>query len=168
MSALVTIALNAGLPLIAKVIERRLGAGMGDLATDVIRRIAEALGVAPEAVDAEAARNPKAAADAMQNIEVELPDALEAYDRDLQLQLAHLAAEQDGGWFQRNWRPGGMWMLLFLILWNAILLHVLNAIFKIALPPMPWDILLAIAALYFGLYMGGHTVKAVMETRGGR
>jgi hypothetical protein len=166
MSALVGIALEAGLPLIAKVIERRLGAGMGDLATDVIRRIAGMMGVEPDQVEAEAVRDPKTARDAMTAIEVDLPGELEAYDRDLQLQLAHLSAEQTEPLWMRAWRPGGMYLIFLLLGWNAIGLHVLNAIFKIALPPMPWDIFMGIAGLYFSLYMGGHTVKAVMESRG--
>ena len=98
----------------------------------------------------------------MANVEVDLPDRLEAYDRDMQLQLATLAAEQDEPLWARAWRPGGMYLIQFLLLWNAILLHVLNAVFRIALPPMPWDILLGIAGLYFGLYMGGHTVKEIV------
>jgi hypothetical protein len=162
VSTLLTIALNAGLPLVAKVIERRLGNGLGDLAADVIREIAEGVGVAPDALEAEAVRNPAAVQDAMQNIEVDLPNRLEAYDRDLQLQLANLAAEKGEPLWARAWRPGGMYLILFLLLWNAIVLHVLNAIFKIALPPMPWDIFLGVAGLYFGLYMGGHTVKEVV------
>ena len=74
-------------------------------------------------------------------------------------QLATLAAEQDEPLWARMWRPGGMYLIGFLWLWNAVILHVANAIFKIALPPMPWDILMGLSSLYFALYMGGHTVK---------
>jgi hypothetical protein len=44
----------------------------------------------------------------------------------------------------------------------VMLLHVANAIWKIALPPMPWDQLIYFSGLYMGLYMGGHTVKDVV------
>jgi hypothetical protein len=162
MSALATLALNAGLPIIEKIISRKLGDSLGNLAGEVLRAIADGVGVAPDALEAEAARDPAGVTDAMRNVEVDLPDRLAAYDRDLQLQLAHLAAEKGEPLWMRAWRPGGMYLIGFLMFWNAIGLHVLNAVFKIALPPMPWDILLGIAGLYFSLYMGGHTVKEVV------
>ena len=44
------------------------------------------------------------------------------------------------------------------------LVGVANAIFKIALPPAPWDMLMGFTALYLSPYMGGHTVKSVFAT----
>lgn len=162
MSILATLAVQAGLPLVTRVITRKLGSGAGDLAGEVLGDLAGRLGIAPDEVDAEAAANPARVKEELSNIEDSLPDRLAAYDRDLQLQLAHLAAEEDEPLWMRAWRPGGMYLIGFLMLWNAVFLHVANAIWKIALPPMPWDILLGIAGLYFSLYMGGHTVKEVV------
>ena len=63
----------------------------------------------------------------------------------------------------RAWRPLGMYLIGFLWLWNVVLLHVANAIWKIALPPVEFAVLLQISAIYMGLYMGGHTVKATVQ-----
>jgi hypothetical protein len=52
-----------------------------------------------------------------------------------------------------------MYLIGLLWIWNVIVLHVLNASLKIALPPMPFEQLMQLSGLYFGLYMGGHTIK---------
>jgi hypothetical protein len=62
------------------------------------------------------------------------------------------------------WRPGGMYLNLYLWLRNTMLTPVLfNGILKLQVPMIPWEHLIAFAALYCGLYMGGHTVKAILR-----
>ena len=61
------------------------------------------------------------------------------------------------------WRPAGMWGLGALWFWNLILLHVANAFWKIALPQADLGLLFQLTAVYMGLYMGGHTVKDVVQ-----
>jgi hypothetical protein len=54
-----------------------------------------------------------------------------------------------------------MYLLGFFWTWNIVLLHVANAIWKVALPPVPFDQLLALTGIFMALYMGGHTLKDV-------
>jgi hypothetical protein len=49
---------------------------------------------------------------------------------------------------------------------NTMLTPVLfNGILKLQVSMIPWEHLIAFTALYCGLYMGGHTVKAIFGER---
>ena len=39
-----------------------------------------------------------------------------------------------------------------------------NGVLKMQVPMIPWEHLIAFTALYCGLYMGGHTVKAILRS----
>jgi len=158
MSVLGAIALQAGLPIVEKLLSKRIGDGGGRLAAQVIQTIAARAGTTPAEIDAYAESTPGRVIDAMREVERAAPEMIAAYDRDLQLQLAALAAEQDDPVWMRAWRPGWMYLLGFLWLWNLVLLHVANAALRIALPPLATTDLLALTALFLSLYMGGHTV----------
>jgi hypothetical protein len=55
------------------------------------------------------------------------------------------------------WRPGGMYLNLYLWLQNTMLTPVLfNGVLKMQVPTIPWEHLIAFTALYCALYMGGH------------
>lgn len=162
MSVLATIALQAGLPIIGKVLSRHLGDSAGQLLTQVIASIAEAAKVQPEELDDLADNNPGRVIDAMREVERKSPEMMALYAADAQLQLAALQADQERPNWVSAWRPLGMYFIMFLWLWNAVILHCANAIWKIALPVIPWDVLMGLTALYFSLYMGGHTIKDVV------
>ncbi|MDO9639669.1 MAG: 3TM-type holin [Pseudotabrizicola sp.] len=166
MSVLATIALQAGLPLVERILSRKLGDAGGQLAGDVIRSIAGRLTEQPENLEALAEANPGRVIDAMREVERAAPEILAAYDRDLQLQMAVMAAEQGEPTWHRAWRPGWMYLLGFLWLWNLVLLHVANAVWKFALPPLPTTDLLALTGMFLALYMGGHTVLRLMGKAG--
>ncbi len=166
MSALAAIALQAGLPIVERILSQRLGDAGGQLAGQVIRSVAERAGVPVEALEETAATTPGRVSEAMREVERTAPEILAAYDRDLQLQLATLAAEQDEPTWHKAWRPGWMYLLGFLWLWNLVLLHVCNAVWKIALPPLPTTDLLALTGMFLALYMGGHTVLRLMGKAG--
>jgi hypothetical protein len=159
---LAEMALKAGFPLVEKLLSKKLGDANGQLVTQVIGAIATRAGVAPDQLDALAADTPGRVIDAMRQVEDATPDMLAAYDRDMQLQLAALAAEQDDPVWMRAWRPLGMYLIGTLWIWNSILLHIGNAIWKTALPAMPFADLIQLSGLYMGLYMGGHTIKDVI------
>lgn len=168
MSPLATIALNAGLPIVEKVLSRRLGDAKGQLATEVVRKIAEAAGVTPASLETMAEVEPGRVIDAMRSVEKASPEIMALYAADAQLQLVALAAEKgDPGWM-RAWRPGWMYLLGFLWLWNLVILHIANAIWKIALPPQDIGTLLALTGLFLSLYMGGHTVLRALGKTGDR
>ena len=162
VAPLAAMALQAGMPLIERILSGTLGDKDGKLATEVIGKIAATAGSNPATLGDFAAERPAAVIDAMRAAEKLIPDMVGAYAADLQLQMAALAAEQEGPLWVRAWRPMGMYLLGFLWLWNVAILHVCNAVWKIALPQMDLGALVQLSALYMGLYMGGHTVKDVV------
>jgi hypothetical protein len=164
MTPLIALALQSGFPYLEKMLTKKIGDQDGLLATSVIRAIATRVGTDPEGLPKAMEEMPGGVIAAMREVEKSAPDMIAAYDRDLQLQLATLAAEQDEPVWMRAWRPAGMYLLGFLWLWNSVVLHVANAIWKTALPPMPFSDLIQLSSLYMALYMGGHTVKDVVKT----
>lgn len=162
MSALATIALQAGLPILEKILSRKIGDAGGQLAAEAIRAIADRLHVTSEAVEAEAEARPGAVIEVMREVERMTPELTALYAAGLQGQFALLQAESAEPLWARAWRPLGMYLILFLWTWNIVILHVANAVWKIALPPAPFDALGWLTGVYFGLYMGGHTIKDVI------
>ena len=155
-------ALQAGMPMIERILSGTLGDKDGKLAAEVLGKIARTAGASPAGLTEAAAERPGSVIDAMRDVEKAVPELVGAFASDLQLQLAALAAEQGGPVGMRAWRPAGMYLIGFLWLWNVALLHVCNAIWRIALPQMDFGALVQLSALYMGLYMGGHTVKDVV------
>lgn len=161
-------ALKAGLPVIEKLLSRKLGDANGRLAAEVLGRIAGEARVSPEEIEKVAEAEPGKIIDAMRAVNAQATDVLAIYAAGLEGQFALLQAETaEGGW-KSAWRPAGMYMLGFLWLWNVVLLHVANAIWKVALPPVPFQELIQLSGLYMALYMGGHTVKDVVAKWGGK
>jgi hypothetical protein len=159
MSALASLAGSAGIKIIERIIGQRLGDGAGQLAGQVLGEIAAQVGVPVDRLEQAAIDQPPAVIDAMRNVEARTPELIALYAAEVELQKQALAAEAGESVWMRAWRPGGMYMIGLLWIWNTIVLHVCNAIWKIALPAMPYDQLVQLSGLYMGLYMGGHTVK---------
>jgi hypothetical protein len=159
---LAAIALNAGLPVIEKVLSKKLGDAGGQLAAEFLGAIASRLGVEPAQVEAVAEAEPGRVITAMREVEKISPELTALYAAGLQGQFALMQSESEPLW-ARLWRPLGMYLILFLWAWNVVILHVANAIWKIALPPAPFDALGWLTGIYCSLYMGGHTVKDVMQ-----
>lgn len=169
--SLAKLAQGAGLTFVESVLQRRLGAQNGRLAADVLRAVAERAGApaaTAEAVEAVAHETPGRVIDAMREVERMGPELVELYVLEAEQRAALFAAEAAEPFWVRAWRPLGMYGLGLLWAWNTILLHVANAIWSIALPPMPFEQLIQLSALYMGLYMGGHTVKDVAAKWMGR
>ncbi|PKP71863.1 MAG: hypothetical protein CVT82_00400 [Alphaproteobacteria bacterium HGW-Alphaproteobacteria-4] len=167
-SALIALAAQIGVPLIEKVLSRKLGAGSAELITDVIRAIAERAGVAPEALPSLAENNPPLVIDAMRATEAMAPELIALYAAGIEAQFALAKAETESEHFLSwAWRPAAMWGFGFLWFWNIVILHVANAYWKIALPQTDLGTLFQLNAVYMGLYMGGHTVKDFVDTRWG-
>lgn len=76
MSALAAIALQAGLPIVEKLLSKKIGDQGGALATAVIAAIAGRAGVMPEEVEALAENTPGRVIDAMREVERASPDLL--------------------------------------------------------------------------------------------
>lgn len=166
-AALITLAAQLGAPFVRQILSRHLGPGGGQLAADVLTRIADRAGMPVEALerlDTDAMTGPQSEAlvNAIHEVEQMSPELVELYMRGLEGQFALLQSEQtDPAWI-RAWRPLGMYFTMFLWLWQVVVLHVANAIWKIALPPADWQALIWWTSLYLSLYMGGHTIKDAM------
>lgn len=165
MQALIALAVQAGLPFVTAALQNRFGDQDGRIAGEVLNRVATRLGVTPETVEKQ---EPGKIIEALRDVERVSPELVRVYMAEVQASTAQAAAEQDGPTWMSAWRPAGMYMLGFLWLWNTVLLHVANAIWKTTLPPMPFDNLIQLSGLYMGLYMGGHTVKDLAAKFGGR
>lgn len=160
MSAtLISLAASIGAPLVERALSRRLGDAKGQLAAEVLRTIAVQAGVKPEQLGGLAATQPEVVKAAIEATEAHAPEMIALYAAGVERQFDLLMAEQSDPAWMRAWRPAGMYLLGFLWLWQVVGLHVLNAVFKTALPPADWAALMTLTSLYMGLYMGGHTVK---------
>lgn len=167
-AAILSIAGQIGAPLIRRVLSNRIGAQNADLATSVIDAVARRAGVSVGDLDQLAEADPPRMVDAVRETEAMMPEMVALYAQGLEGQFALLQAEQKGPWWGWAWRPFMMWLLAFLWLWNIVILHLANAIWKIALPPTDAATLLGLTSVYMALYMGGHTLKdALRVTRGG-
>lgn len=166
--ALIALAARIGAPLIRDILARKLGRENAELATDVVGMIAKRAGVAPEAVEQLAADDPDRVMTAMVAAEPEVAELVPLYAAELTARQETYRMERDEPLWVRAWRPLGMYGLGFLWLWNLVILHVANAIWKIALPQTDLAVLMQVSALYMSLYMGGHTAKDLMAKWAGR
>ena len=162
---LAALAVQIGAPIVRAALERRLG-GDGRLADAVTGAIARRLGAEPETLDTLAETDPGRVIDAMREVERDAPDMIALHAAEIEAAAALAQAMQADPAWMRAWRPGWMYLLGFLWLWNLVLLHVCNALWKIALPPLPTTDLLALTGMFLALYMGGHTVLRLMGKAG--
>lgn len=158
MSILATLAGKAGVSILRNILTGKIDGQGGELADIVLSDIAKRLNVPPAEVEAMADSNPGRVIDAMREVEKVTPELVALYAHEIQYRLAQLEAEQEEPYWMRAWRPGMMYLIGLFWAWNIIFLHVANAIWKIALPSAPWDILIALTGMYIGLYMGGNTL----------
>ncbi len=163
MSALAGLAAQAGIKMVEKVLTKRLGDDAGAVAGDVLAHIATRAGVTPDELDGLAETEPGRVIDAMRQTEPVVPELLAL---EVEMFRARLQAEETEPYWMRAWRPGMMYLIGFLWLWNITLLHVANAVWKVALPPAPWDVLMTLTGTYAALYMGGHTVLRAIGKAG--
>lgn len=159
--SIAALAVRIGAPIIGKILTEQLGA-KGALASDVLQAVAKAAGVPVDQLDALAVDDAPKAVDALRVVERQSPELVALYAAGLEYQAAQFAAEGESAW-ARAWRPAGMYLIGLLWLWNIVILHVANAVWKIALPSTPFDVLIQLTGIYAGLYMGGHTVKDLAE-----
>jgi hypothetical protein len=165
-TALLSLAGQVGLPILRRILEDKLGGAGGSLAADVIDAVAARAGVTPDQLDAYAEDSPGVVIEAMREVERMAPELVALYASGLEYQMAVLAAEKGEPLWMRAWRPGWMYLLGLFWLWNIVILHVANAIWKTALPVMPWEILMSLTGIFMALYMGGHTIKDVANKWG--
>lgn len=66
-------------------------------------------------------------------------------------------------WFSWAWRPAMSWLLIILWAWGILVLPIVNAIWRLGIPLVPYDQLLNFSAIWLAIYGGGHTLKAVLQ-----
>ena len=180
MGGLEGILLGLGGKALSGIIAKRFGTEMGDLAKEAMVVLGQAFGVDPEPAAIEKritevqASDPKAAQGAVAYAEslvapklLDYAEVLKQENISQQQAIELQKAEMAEPWWAWAWRPGGMWLVGFLWLWSVVILHVLNAIFRIALPQPDLTILVTLSGLYMGLYMGGHTLKDFFQKKWG-
>lgn len=156
---LASVAASIGAPLVERVLAGRIGAGNASLVSGMVTAIAGHAGVAPDELPELHRTDPERLAVSVAAAETDAPELLALYASELESKTTLLLAEMKEPRWTWAWRPLGMYGIGALWFWNVIVLHVLNAAFKIALPQMPLGELFNLTALFLGLYMGGHTVK---------
>lgn len=165
---LATILLNAAgslaVPVIKKILGDKLGGSGGELAGKVIDIIAEKAGVPPEAlpeIPHDDLREAIAAA------EPEAVELLAHHVESQRLMNETLKAELDKGGplWTWAWRPFGMWLFLAIIAHLTFLVPLLNIVLTSPLV-LVLDVptIVTLFLTYTGLYMGGHTAKAAVES----
>lgn len=161
---------TVGAPWLKRAVEGALPPPFNQVDSYAIELLAKKLGTAPtaEAIVQRYNLDPLAAETAIHELELSPELIFAGVEQQREANRLQLAEMDQGPLWTWAWRPAGMWGLGALWMWNVIVLHVLNAIFKIALPPMDLWVLLQLSALYMGLYMGGHTVKDFVEKKWGR
>lgn len=158
---LISLAAEVGAPLVEKILSEKFGKSTGGMVGNVLDAIAGHAGTTADQLPDLARSNPPVVRDAIMDAEAMAPELVALYSRGLEYQLSIQDQEARGPLWTWAWRPAGMWGIGILWFWSVIVLHVINAIYKTAIPPMPLESLLGLTALYSGLYMGGHTVKNV-------
>jgi hypothetical protein len=154
---------NAGLKILGGII----GGKAGPIVTTVGGAVLKELGVStPEQAVRKIETDPEAVA-RLTRLEAERGPEWAAVALAEQRMAERLAGrESEHGGFAYWWRPGGMYLNLYLWLQNTMLTPVVfNGVLKLQVPTIPWEHLIAFTAVYCGLYMGGHTVKAILGDR---
>lgn len=149
-------------PVIKKILGDKLGGVGGELAGRVVDIIAEKAGVPVDQLAD--AKNLPAAIEAAEPMAVDL---LAAHVESQRLMNETLQAELDKGGptWTWAWRPFGMWLFLAIIAHLAFLVPLLNIVLTsplILVLDVPTIVTLFLT--YTGLYMGGHTAKAAVES----
>lgn len=160
---------KVGAPFLKKIVEGALPAPWNQAADPLVDVLAERLGATeatPDAIVTRYEANPNLAGAIIQEVEADPSVILAGVEQQKETNTLLLAEMKEPLWTWA-WRPLGMYGLGFLWLWSIVLLHVLNAIFKIALPQPDLALLFQVTALYMTLYMGGHTLKDFVAKKWG-
>lgn len=161
LDALAKLVVEAGAPVLGAAI----GGPAGAAATLALHTLAKAfgVGVTPEAVAAAVQTDPKAA-EKVASAESESAGQVAVVMAQTAADLAKAEMQRES-FFSWGWRPAGAWMCIGLTIWQFLVVPIVKSSIAPAFPPIPWEQLAQIFTIYMGLYMGGHTIKAVADAR---
>ena len=166
MGTLIGLAAEYGAPMVRDVLAKRLGGGNTQLAIDVAGAVARRAGVQADQLEALATNEPITVGEAIAEVErEEIGQLLAVYLAEADARAQLLAMEETEAPWKSAWRPGMMYLIGFLWFWALLLQPVIDAWGRV-IAPVPLATLLQLTVLYLGLYMGGHTVKAVARQLG--
>lgn len=166
MSALAILApilIQAGAPILKRLLEKEVGGTAGQVGSVVVDTIATKLGVppTPEAIAEAHKADPARVEEVVRDLEVSpdwLPYLAQATaGRDALLQRE----DQRESFFAWGWRPAMSWLVIFLFAWAMVLVPTVNAAFKASLVTPSTDDILQFAGIWLVIYGGGHTAKAL-------
>lgn len=160
---LIGLAGDVGAPLIKRILERHIGSEGAGLVKAILGRIAGRAEVEPDELPTLAEADPQRVQKAIEATEPEAGELIALYNAGLEGQFALIAAEQKEPWWAWAWRPGAMWGFGFLWIWGLVVLPIFNAFSPLMIEAIDLGLLFNLNAIYMGLYMGGHTVKAAVE-----
>lgn len=149
-------AVKVGAPIIGSILKNAIGGVGGDIAENVIKSIAERLGVEPEEIPTVPEVD---LGKAVAEVEGAAPDLLPLWMKAIDGQFALLEAETKAGAWQSGWRWGWMYLLGFFWFWRIIILPVINAAFGSRIEAVDLTIMLTLTSWFIAMYMGGHTIK---------
>ena len=155
LKKLAPIILKAGAPILADIVKNNVGSGAGK----IVEAVATRLGVppTPEAITERYEAEPDAVENAIREVEVQEPEYW-IYVRDAdQLRAAMFKQEAAEPWWAWAWRPAWMWLLAGFWIWTAIAV-------ALGIGHIDFATMIFLTTAYLGLYMGGHTIKAGVET----
>lgn len=154
-------AVRTGSNIVKEIIEKQLGPTIGGAAGSLIDMVATNLGVEPEEIPSV----PQTDIDHAVIAADESPEILRLYVEQQRMTNSLLLAEmqeKEGAWTWA-WRPAWMWFLMLLWAWNGIINPLVQGAFGASIPPIPYEYLAGVTAVYTTLYLGGHTVKSAMR-----
>lgn len=149
-------AAKVGAPIVGSLLKYAIGGAGGEVAENVIKSIADRLGVEPDQLPTVSAED---LGNAIKEVEAAAPDLLPLWIKGIEGQFALLEAETKEGPWQSGWRWGWMYLLGFLWIWRIIILPVTNAVFGSQIEAIDLAIMLTLTSWFIGMYMGGHTIK---------
>lgn len=177
--------LELGGKALAKLVGKKFGADMGELAQEALEALGAAFGVEPkpEAIE-HAIETVRAEPDGQRRAEAAVAYAESRIAEKLlaeaelwkqaneQQRMAHelLKAQIDEGGAQGAWLWIWQYIFMGLWVWAFVGVHIVNAVLRLlggttALPNLDLTILMTLTGSYLALHMGGHTVLELM--RGG-
>lgn len=163
VAILIPILAEIGAPILKKILADRLP-GAEKVTGAVVDTIAGKIGVpnTPEAIKDAYASDPTAVTEAVKQIETENGAELLAEAQ----KAAELYAREDAkGGFWSAWRPAMSWLVIFLWLWNTVLVGLINTALGSAIPIAPYDTLVTFSSLWLIVYGGGHTAKSIFGAK---
>jgi hypothetical protein len=173
MSALVSTiildaAIRAGAPVIKSIFRDKVGGPVGEIGETIIDAVSKKLGMSP----AEIPTADKADLDiAVKQVDLEAPALLDAFLASQKEANKLMMAEiKEGNLFGWLWRPAGMWLMLLCLAWYVFGIPLLQLVLTLATgapvtiaQAVTFSDFTAVFVTFTGLYMGGHTAKAVFK-----